>query len=254
MFEKWVWHEDRVVLDDIALRLGRDETDNTTLGTGPLVLYKNKYEIDQYEWFFRGKSFWPQNVLELGIWDGGSAVFWFESLHPAKYVAVDLSTRGDNERFRQYVASRNLADRVRTYWGVDQTVAERLRAIVQDEFRGPLDLVIDDASHLYGPTKSSFEALFPLLRPGGFYIIEDWPWEYLERFHTPGHPWAAEPPLSKLIKELVDAAGSHLKGSIASLTIVPAFAAAERGWMELPEPTGFRLEHYISARPTGEHQ
>ena len=38
----------------------------------------------------------------------------------------------------------------------------------------PLDLVIDDASHLYGPTMASFEVLFPRLRPGGLYVIEDW--------------------------------------------------------------------------------
>ena len=44
-----------------------------------------------------------------------------------------------------------------------------------DEFGGePLDLVIDDASHVLGPTRSSFESLFPHLRPGGTYLIEDW--------------------------------------------------------------------------------
>ena len=40
----------------------------------------------------------------------------------------------------------------------------------------PLDLVMDDASHLGPQTRASFETLFPRLRAGGLYIIEDWSW------------------------------------------------------------------------------
>ena len=60
-------------------------------------------------------------------------------------------------------------------YGVDQADAPALRRIVADEFAGePLDLVIDDASHVLDPTRASFNVLFPLLRPGGVYVIEDW--------------------------------------------------------------------------------
>jgi hypothetical protein len=34
--------------------------------------------------------------------------------------------------------------------------------------------VIDDASHLLDPTRASFNVPFPLVRPGGVYVIEDW--------------------------------------------------------------------------------
>ena len=37
-----------------------------------------------------------------------------------------------------------------------------------------IDLVIDDASHRLAETRSSFESLFPHVRPGGLFIIEDW--------------------------------------------------------------------------------
>jgi hypothetical protein len=43
----------------------------------------------------------------------------------------------------------------------------------------PLDLVIDDASHRLRETISSFEVLFPLLRPGGLFLLEDWDWQHL---------------------------------------------------------------------------
>jgi hypothetical protein len=36
-----------------------------------------------------------------------------------------------------------------------------------------LDLVLDDCSHLYEPTRASFNEPFPRLRPRGAYVIED---------------------------------------------------------------------------------
>ena len=34
--------------------------------------------------------------------------------------------------------------------------------------------MIDDASHLYHPTVTTFELLFPRIRKGGRFVIEDW--------------------------------------------------------------------------------
>ena len=39
---------------------------------------------------------------------------------------------------------------------------------------GSRDLIVDDASHLGGTTVRSFELLWPLVSPGGYYVIEDW--------------------------------------------------------------------------------
>lgn len=36
------------------------------------------------------------------------------------------------------------------------------------------DLIIDDASHRGLLTQASFDLLWPLVSPGGFYVIEDW--------------------------------------------------------------------------------
>jgi MycE methyltransferase N-terminal len=38
---------------------------------------------------------------------------------------------------------------------------------------GPLDIVIDDGSHINEHVVTSFKALFPRVRPGGLYVIED---------------------------------------------------------------------------------
>jgi hypothetical protein len=93
----------------------------------------------------------------------------------------------DHDGFDKFVATNGGASRIATYWGVDQGDAATLRSIVDKEFSGPLDLVIDDASHLYAPTKASFETLFPLLRPGGLYIIEDWAWAHWPAAQSPTH-------------------------------------------------------------------
>jgi hypothetical protein len=39
---------------------------------------------------------------------------------------------------------------------------------------GPFDLIVDDASHMGGPTKTAFGILWPRVNPGGYYVIEDW--------------------------------------------------------------------------------
>jgi SAM-dependent methyltransferase len=68
-----------------------------------------------------------------------------------------------------------------------------------------LDLVVDDGSHLYEPTKTSLNVFLPLLRPGGIYLIEDWGWaHWLEETKQYNQTFADEEiPLAKLILELV---------------------------------------------------
>jgi hypothetical protein len=39
---------------------------------------------------------------------------------------------------------------------------------------GPFDLVVDDASHNGVATAATFTNLWPLVAPGGYYVIEDW--------------------------------------------------------------------------------
>lgn len=38
---------------------------------------------------------------------------------------------------------------------------------------GPFDVILDDGSHIWEDVKTSFETLFPMLRDGGLYIVED---------------------------------------------------------------------------------
>ena len=203
------------------------------------------------------------SILELGIAEGGSTALLALVAKPAKLVAVDL----EPQRLRaldEFVDHRGLSGRVSLHYAVDQADRERLHGLVRDEFGGgPLDLVLDDASHQLGPTRSSFEALFPHLRPGGMYTIEDWTAD--QRFRdaifaqlqesedaaarlreslaaaaqSAQPPTPPEPSLGQLAVELVLACASS-SDVVAEVTVNEHWIAVRRGPAEV-EPSGFRL-------------
>jgi len=120
-------------------------------------------------------------IFELGIAEGGSTALFALLAKPNKLVAVDLEAQ-PLPALAEFAESHGMADIVKPYYGVDQSDRRRLHEIYDREFGGgPLDLVVDDASHALDLTRSSFETLFPLLRAGGLYVIEDWRNDYVFR-------------------------------------------------------------------------
>ncbi len=248
-FDNLVWLNDRMMLDGLVFRLQHHINDQWDLGDKCFIFYKIKSLVDQYAKFFESiPDFHVKNMVELGLWDGGSTAFWFETLRPQRYVGIDKIERDDSAYFKAYVASKGIADRVQTYWGTDQTNAEKLHSIVESGLAGSLNFVVDDASHLYGPTKRSFEILFPWMEPSGLYIVEDWAWSHWPtEFQAEWHP-ADETPLTKLVVDLIEACGSSLSGPgelVRSVTVFQGFAAVERGDARIAEPENLKLEDYI---------
>jgi predicted O-methyltransferase YrrM len=260
MFERLTWQEDRILLDGLVFYLDRDTSDpaNGFLLDKPIRLLR------QYMAMWRQRpAVRVKNVLELGIYGGGSIAFWFQLLQPDKYVALDLAAWANTEYFSKYIASHQLENRIRTVWKTNQGDREALRAIVAAEFDGPLDLVIDDASHLYPETKASFETLFPRLRPGGLYIIEDWSWGCWPALPAAYLPAGTE--LPRLIHRIVDAAGSTqrflssepsnsllktINPLIESVTTYADLVVIERGGAEMTEEAEFNLDDYATFRPS----
>jgi cephalosporin hydroxylase len=189
-----------------------------------LLLDKRPELLEELDRLFQAKAFEARAIFELGIWDGASSLFWFEYFQPDKLVAVDILDREDDASFREYVQDQHLQQRLKTYWRTDQADRERLSAIASREFAAPLDLVIDDASHEFAATSASFETLFPLIRPGGLYLIEDWNWEVYPVFREPDHPWAEREGLVRLVKGLIDTAAS----GTMRLMVSQLYVAVER--------------------------
>jgi predicted O-methyltransferase YrrM len=112
-------------------------------------------------------------IVELGIADGGGTALLALVAQPTTLVACELAAE-PRPALDAFIRHHQLADVVRPFYGVDQADRHELARLVGSEFDGPIDLVVDDASHLYEPTLASFEVLFPRLRPGGLFVIEDW--------------------------------------------------------------------------------
>ncbi len=189
--------EDRVAVGDITLRY----TPSGAGGTPDApVLVKDRAFIEAYQELLVPHA--PRRMLEFGIGEGGSALFHTELYGLDRFVGVDISDPSPG--FEELLARRHLRARIRPYWSTSQDDAERLRLIVLREFADGLpDVVIDDASHLYGPSRRSFEIAFPFLRKGGLYIIEDWAWAHWEHTQSPDSGWDRELALTNLIFELV---------------------------------------------------
>lgn len=118
--------------------------------------------MDAYEGIFRHLTSQPITLLEIGILEGGSLKYW-DSLfrHPrTQIIGIDrnLPPLEASERVTMYACDQN----------------DRAGLLSIAAARGPFDIVIDDAAHLPKETRNCFDTLFPHVRPGGYYAIEDW--------------------------------------------------------------------------------
>ncbi len=197
-------------------------------------------------------------MLELGLWDGGSTALFSGLFLPTEQIGVDLSERPLRE-LEKYVARAGTVNPIHTYSGVDQASASALAGVLSGHAVTALDLVIDDASHLLQQTTRSFNLLFPRLRPGGLYIIEDWSSEHaiertLEQAIRAGTLNATQEqklaegtvptePLSRLVLEIVLVAASR-PDLIASVSVRQNLVEVTRGPADL-DPADFDLQSCI---------
>jgi cephalosporin hydroxylase len=160
-----------------------------------LVILKGRENIEAYARLLNESP--PRTALELGIYQGGSPALFTAWFDLEKFVGIDICK--PVVAFDDFCASQPIGTRIRTHYGVSQKDQQQLDRIVREEFgQQPIDLIIDDASHNYSLTRRSFEILFPYLRAGSYYVIEDWGWA-----HWPGSTfYPGETALSMLIMEL----------------------------------------------------
>jgi hypothetical protein len=162
----------RFRVGDVEFRCGFGESRDRVFS-----IRKDRIRIEEYLEIV--ERFDGENVVELGIGSGGSVALTTLVALPRKFVAVDLGP-DRVEALDELIAQRGLSERVRLYYATDQSDQPRLASILDDEFGDePLGLVTDDASHRLDETRASFEALFPRLRPGGMFVIEDWNHQHL---------------------------------------------------------------------------
>lgn len=125
----------------------------------------------------------PIRLLEIGVGDGKSIRVWLDYFtHPQAHITgVDIdpvSVSGPRYTFRQ----------------INQTDALGLQSLF-----GHYDVIIDDGAHTPQATVTSFEALWPFLKSGGYFIIEDLKTSYMSGYQNPG--WGTQ---MSFVKRLLD--------------------------------------------------
>jgi hypothetical protein len=132
-------------------QLAKGRTDKGVPGHGYTETYERYFRIWRDE---------PIRIFEIGIEAGGSLRTWEAYFPRASIYGVDIreSSRFESARVKTCVA--------------DQSRRDQLQKCL-DKFGGQFDIIIDDGGHSMEQQQASFGFLFPHVRPGGFYTIED---------------------------------------------------------------------------------
>jgi cephalosporin hydroxylase len=205
-------------------------TEDYSKATGPdgVVLLKAKDWIEIYCDLVERER--VRKVLELGVWQGGMSLF-LPSFEPElRYMGVDFSP--EIAPLRAIIAGLpKIAERVRIDFRTSQSDPS-LPEKVDAYFGSPtLDLVIDDASHMYDQSRRSFELFFPMLRPGAPYIVEDWGWAHWRNYKA-DESFAYQPSLSNLLFEICILAASA-PDIVASVDVKSSMFIVRRGTAEI---------------------
>ncbi len=123
-------------------------------------------------------------VCELGVFNGGSLATWRDLFPQGTIAGVDTNPQA--------------------HWpaGTIRIVAGQDDPALPGMLRGHArewDLIVDDASHDGDLTARAFGLLWPLVSPGGFYVIEDWFTGFPE-YHGP----CKSPAMLDLARSLLD--------------------------------------------------
>ena len=170
---------------------------------GDFTLVKTRSYLKDY---LRLKNNRYEHILELGVFQGGSMVFFDKLFKPRKIVGVELASE-PIDALDSYIVSE--APHMKVFYNSSQDDEKLLNRIYHQELDGQVDLVVDDASHLYEQTRVSMGVLFPLLSPGGTYIIEDWAWSHRKTAQGNNHPWTDKPSMTNLIFQTIAELGTN---------------------------------------------
>ena len=145
---------------------------------GPSRIYGGHNYTDIYEAYLSRMRGEALRILEIGIGVNGAASreyiahgrnrgggaslkMWYEYFPRAEIFAIDVNPAPhlDNGRIKTFVA--------------DQSDAGDIGKVIQASGNAPFDIIIDDGSHRPDHQQASLGLLFPALKSGGLYFIED---------------------------------------------------------------------------------
>jgi len=134
--------------------------------------FKPKYRTDKFESglnheyinILQALKYKPIKFLEIGVAEGGSLNYFSDYFaHPkTEITGIDLYYPMQEPNFRENIQ----------FYECDQNDRKKLNEIASKH--GKFDVILDDGAHTVKETKNCFEVLFKHVKPGGYYLIEDW--------------------------------------------------------------------------------
>ncbi|MBA3958535.1 MAG: hypothetical protein H0X51_09130 [Parachlamydiaceae bacterium] len=170
-------------LDQLAVQAGTDKSS----------VFHNYTKV--YARYFQALREQPMKFLEIGIFQGNSVKLWESYFTKADLHFIDI----DNSRI-QYFSERS------HYYFLDQANSVALNSFAAG-LGGDFDIIIDDGGHLMDQQIISFKTLFPYLKSGGYYVIEDLHTSYWKGFGGGGTlsmPKSGPNTCTEFLKGLVD--------------------------------------------------
>ncbi len=106
---------------------------------------------------------WDRNsaklMMEIGVADGSSLLAWQEIFPNAKIVGLDI-----------HISEKAIANGIEFHKGDQRSQEDCERAAAGRQF----DVIVEDAMHTLDNTLLTLFWLWPYVKPGGLYIVEEW--------------------------------------------------------------------------------
>jgi hypothetical protein len=168
-----------------------------------------------------------RNVVQLTGPDIGSAALTCLVGAPSLMIALAVGP-ADTELLLEFARRRGIEDRVHARGQLSIDDPETLRTAVEATLAGrSLDVVVDDVSEDLASGTKAFETLFPLVAPGGSYVIDRWAWDhfFMDGFAGVPQPDGTDP--GRENRERFHAAVRESKGDVLE-RILPALVGLAR--------------------------
>jgi Methyltransferase domain len=177
--------------------------------SSPLTVHELEFSEAEAAGWFTGKTFgydwtschfptWasllaryrdlPARVIEVGSWEGRSALFFMNYLPQSQLVCIDTFEGSEEHRAHPEAFANDLPEIERRFDANLALFADRIEkrkapsAVALAEFGidgRRFDIAYIDGSHCSADVYSDGVLTWPMLVPGGIMIFDDYEWEYM---------------------------------------------------------------------------